>query len=571
MYSNQKNVQILISLLKQHDVRDVVISPGSRNMAIVRSLENDDFFTTYSVVDERSAAYVANGIYLETGRPVALSSTSAQATRNYIPGMTEAYYRGTPLVFITSDYRPSMIGQGVMQALDQMSIPKDSAKYSVQLPLIHDDKDDRHCVRLVNEALSELDHNGTGPVHIDIPIEEHWTGGVNQLPVAQKINRHSSLDSLPSLDGKKVMVTIGQHAPFTPDAVKIIERFSEKYDAMIYVNPLSNYSGKRGLYANLHLQAMSGDAFAKVKPDVFITIGGQPGDYALDAKLKVAGMSHWRLSEDGRMVDTYGKLTDVFEMSEQNFFTAYNDMKSTKRTGEYYKSWKVIVDKRIIPSDLPLSHAYIASKLIDKIPQDSSVHFGILSSLRNWSYIYSKPSFAGYSNVAAFGIDGCLSTFIGQTMASDKLNYLVIGDLSFFYDMNALGIRHIKNNARVIMVNNGGGGEFRMYSHAANEFGENANKHIAAAGHNGSAKAWVESMGWHYIAVTEKAQLDSDVDILFEKSNKPVFVEVFTTMADDSDGAKLLVMANANKSIKGKIAASLSPKAKRRIKKLLKK
>lgn len=570
MYSSQQSVQILISLLKQYGVSDIIISPGSRNMAIVRSVENDKFFRTHSVVDERSAAYVANGIYLETGRPVAISSTSAQATRNYIPGMTEAYYRGVPLVIITADYRPSMIGQGIMQALDQMSIPKDSAKYSVQLPLIKDAVDSRHCARLVNEALSELDHNGTGPVHIDIPIEEHWTGGVDKLPVAPKITRHTTSDTLPSLDSKKIMVTIGQHTPFTPQLEKAIERFAEKYDAAIYVNPLSNYKGKHGLHANLHLQAMDAAAFSKVKPNIFITIGGQPGDYALDARLRSSGMEHWRVSEDGKMVDTYNSLSNVFEFSELDFFTAYNDKKSTKRTGSYYASWRKAVDKRVTPDSLPLSHAYVASKLVSRIPHDANMHFAILNSFRNWSYFIDKTTFASYSNVAAYGIDGGLSTFIGQTLVSDKLCYMIIGDLSFFYDMNSLGIRHIKNNARVIMVNNSGGGEFRMYSNAASEFGDDANKHIAAAGHNGSAKAWVESMGWHYISVTEKSQLDSDVDLLFKKSDKPVFVEVFTTMSDDSDGAKLTVMANANKTIKGKIAASLSPQAKRRIKKLLK-
>lgn len=548
----------------------MVISPGSRNMAIVRSVESDAFFTTYSVVDERSAAYVAIGIYLETGRPVAICSTSAQATRNYIPGMTEAYYRNTPLVVITADYRPSMKGQGVMQALDQMSIPSDSAKYSVQLPLINDEVDRRHCVRLVNEALSELNRGGNGLVHIDIPIEEHWSGGVDRLPIVSKITRHTATEELPDLNGKKVMLVIGQHNPFMLEVEKAIEKFSKKYDAAVYVNPLSNYRGGSGLHANLHLQAMDQPAFNKIKPDVFITIGGQPGDYALDAKLRTSGMSHWRVSKDGRMVDTYGKLTDVFEMDELDFFTAYNNRKTDSRAGLYLKDWRSATEKRLIPNELPLSHAYIASRFIERIPDDASVHFGILSSLRNWSYLHRRTTFNSYSNVAAFGIDGGLSTFIGQTLASNKLCYLVIGDLSFFYDMNALGIRHIKNNARIIMVNNGGGGEFRMYNHVASEFGENANKHIAAAGHNGSAKAWVESMGWHYIAITKKAQLDSDTDMLFEKSEKPIFVEVFTTMEDDSDGAKLLVMANANKSIKGKIAASLSPQAKRRLKRILK-
>lgn len=390
MYSSQQNVQVLISSLKQYGSSDIAISPGSRSMAIVRSVENDKFFRTHSVVNERSAAYVANGIHLETGRPVAISSTSAQATRNYIPGMTEAYYRGTPLIATTADYRPSTIGQGIMQTFDQMSIPKDSAKYSVQIPLIKDASDHRHCVRLTNEASSKLNHNGTGPVYTDIPMEEHWTGGVDKLPVAPKITRHTTTKDLPALSGKKVMIIAGQHTSFTTEVEKAIENLSVKYDAAIYINPPSSNKGECGLHANLHLQAMDGVAFAKLKPDVFITIGSQPGDYALDAKLRTPDMAHWRISEDGKMMDTYSKLTDTYEMSELDFFTAYSDAKTGKSSDGHYRLWQSVVGERKAPDNLPLSHTYVASKLVDRIPRDVNMHFGILSSFRNWSYLTKK-------------------------------------------------------------------------------------------------------------------------------------------------------------------------------------
>ena len=570
MYSSQRNIQVLISLLKQYGVRTIVISPGSRNMAFVRSVENDPFFTTYSVVDERSAAYFATGISLETGHPVALSSTSAQATRNYIPGMTEAFYRGAQLVFITSDYRPSLIGQGVMQAMDQMSIPVDSNRYSVNLPVIKDGADARYCERLVNEALSELDHNGTGPVHINVPTEEHWTGGVDVLPEANKISRHVSKDTYPDITGKKVVVMVGQHMPFSPELEAALEDFSKKYDAVIYANLISNYHGKRGVHANLLLEGMDMSNFKNFKPDIAISIGGQPGDYALDSKIKAAGLRHWRVSPDGKMQDTYGKLTDVFETDELSFFATYNGRVKVNAKDEYYKLWKDAVAQRVVPGNLPLSHAYIASQLVDKIPAESNVHFAILNSLRNWSYFEPKNKFYSYSNVAAFGIDGCLSTFVGHSVASDEPSFLVIGDLSFFYDMNALGIRHIKNNARIVMVNNGGGAEFRMYSNAASEFGDDANKHIAAAGHNSDAKGWVEAMGWKYILVTSKDQLNKGIEELLDESDVPVFMEVQTVMSDDSDGAKAMCQANSRKTLKAKMAGKLSPQMKRTVKKVLK-
>ena len=135
--------------------------------------------------------------------------------------------------------------------------------------------------------------------------------------------------------------------------------------------------------------------------------------------------------------------------------------------------------------------------------------------------------------------------------------------------MNVLGNKHITNNARIVLVNNSGGGEFQLYSNAASKFGESSNRHIAAAGHFGSAQAWVESMGWSYIPVRSKSDLLESSGKLIEDGDRPVFMEVFTTMRDDSDAVKMLVAENASMSLRGKLIASLSPEAKRRIKKLL--
>lgn len=572
MYTTQKNLQIVVSLLKQYGIRHIVISPGSRNMGLVRSIEGDPFFKTYSVVDERSAAYIANGIFLETGEPVALSSTSAQATRNYIPGMTEAFYRHSKLVFITSDYRPSFVGQGVMQALDQMSIPKDSARYSVNLPVINDANDQRYCVRLVNEALLELDHNGTGPVHINVPTEEHWGGGVDTLPKASKIDRHVTTDTYPSLEGKKIMVYIGQHSKFSPELEAMINEFSVKYDAIICTTLISNFFGERAIHASLQLEGMDKDTFKKYAPELVITIGGQPGDYTFDSKIKSGVIKeHWRVATDGIIQDTYGKLTNVFEASEDTFFGYYNTAKARNEADIQYKQWRALTSKPIIPSNLPFSHTYVASRLNTQVPADAIMHFAILNSLRNWNYVIDTPRHLSYANVAGYGIDGCMSTFIGQSLVTDKLSVLVIGDLSFFYDMNSLGIRGIKNNARIIMINNAGGAEFRLSTNAASEFGEDANKHIAAGGHFGSAKAWAESMNWEYRTANDEVSLEHNAQGFFDTSEKPIIFEIFTTMANESDGLKLLVSANASKSMKSKIIATLSPQAKRQLKKLLKK
>lgn len=572
MYTTQKNVQILIALLKKYGVRYAVISPGSRNMPLVRSLENDQFFTCFSVVDERSAAYFAIGVSIEKNCPVLISCTSAQATRNYIPAMTEAYYRGVPLVTVTADYRPSLIGQGTMQSLNQMSIPVDSRKTSVQLPVIQGTDDENYCARLVNEALLELDHHGTGPVHIDIPTDELWAGSVDTLPTVKKIDRYVLGDDMPDLDStRKILVAIGEHAPFTDAQQRALDSFSKSYNAVVYTNHLSNYHGPHSVNANLILEAMDSNIFKDFRPDLVITIGDQIGDYSLDNKMKSSKPEHWRVHQDGVVRDTYGTLTKIFELKDEDFFGLYaNQSKKQAATG-YFEKWLTVSSKKIVPDTIPLSHAYVAATLAPRIPANSIMHFAILNSLRNWNFFDIDKTVHGYSNVAAFGIDGCMSTFLGHSVATEKLSFLVIGDLSFFYDMNSIGIRHIKNNARIVLVNNKGGGEFRLFNHPANEFGDDANTHIAAGGHNGSAQAWVESMGWKYVKVETKDQFSESIDALVGESDAPVLVEVFTTMKADSDGVQQMIETNSRVSLQGKIYRKMGPKMKRTAKKILKK
>lgn len=562
MYSSAKNVQILIALLKQHGIRHAVISPGSRNISIVVSLESDPYFTCYSVVDERSAAYFAVGVSLAKRQPVLLSCTSAQATRNYIPGMTEAYYRGTPLVVVTSDYKLSQIGQGTMQAIDQMSIPVDAAKVSVRLPLVKDSDDADYCARLVNEALLALNHHGPGPVHIDIPIEEQWDGGVPTLPSVKPIDRYSALDSIPPILHERILVSVGQHLPFTERQERALDVFAERFGAVVYTTHLSNYHGRGAVRGGLLVENMDAKRVVEYRPDLLITIGGQIGDYGFDGMMRGADFEHWRVNEDGVIRDTYGRLTKVFELPEEEFFERYAGAPPSGTQSPYAALWAKANARRNLPSELPLSHAYVAGQLAGRLPAESVLHLAILSALRNWSFFELDPSVETYSNVAAFGIDGCLSTFVGHVAATDRLCFLVIGDLSFFYDMGALGIRGSRPNARIVLVNNGGGGEFQLYSHAASQFGDDANTHIAAVGHYGSAKGWAESMGWTYVAVRTKREFTECIEQVVGPADRPIFVEVFTTMQDDSDGVRLIREANLLESLERRIAKRVPSKAK---------
>ncbi len=569
MITAHKNVRILLSLLKQYKIKHLVLSPGSRNMSIVKSVEDDPFFTCYSVVDERSAAYFAVGLSLEVRSPVAITCTSAQATRNYIPGMTEAYYRKAPVLAITTDYDDNFTSQLNMQSLRQMCVPADAANVSLDLPIVKDRNDEHLVTRRINEALDALTRNGGGPAHLNVRINEHWLKGEDQLEPARKITRYLPLDKeWPEIGKKKVLLVIGQHHPFYDLETDAIESFARRHDAAIYVNHISNFNGEKSVHGNFVLLTGSLEG---IRPDLLITMGGHLGDYPLDGNLKHAYVEHWRVSEDGNYSDAYNTVTKIFECPESFFFSRMADSASENAGSKYFEKWLSATKEIQIPEDLPLSNALVAKKLSPLIPPGSNMHFGILNSLRNWELFNLDPSIKCYSNVAGFGIDGGVSTFLGQSVASSRLNFLIIGDLSFFYDMNAIGIRNLKNNIRIVLINNHGGCEFRLHINAANQFGDDSNRHIAASGHFGeSAEGWVRNNKFKYMSVKSKEELDSAVEMLVEDSGSPIFMEVFTQMGDDSGALKTLIDTNDRCSHSEKITRMIKASMPAEMKKSLK-
>ncbi len=575
MYTIAQNAQIVITLLKRHNIKHIVISPGATNIPITQGVQNDSFFTCYSVVDERSALYFAIGLYLELGVPIATSCTSAQATRNYIPGLTEAFYKHVPILAITASKHPRFTYQDYMQAPDQTSLPVDAVKQSYALPYISNNHDRIHCERLVNEAILELTHRAPGPIQLNVPMVDNELKefAETELPSVKMIKRYMVWDAWETpLKEKSIMIVIGEHRPLSKQQITALESFTERYNCVVYVNHLSNYQGKYTISGNLSLASMSQDIFSKnYRPDVLLTIGGQTGDYPLYWKLSAGNrfdFEHWRINEDGKLVDTYDKLTKIFECPFELFFDRLSKTARTSTTQHtYYKQWKELQDKMSISEELPLSNAFLAQQLHKSIPKKSYVNFAILNSLRTWSYFPLDSSIVCHSNVAAFGIDGCMSVLLGQSVVSDKLCFLVIGDLAFFYDMNSLGIRHLKNNIRILLVNNGCGAEFKLSAMKID-----TDSYIAAAGHYGSAKAWAESNGFKYMQASTKDEFLSQKDLFTKEGDMPIVFEVFTNAENESKAGTLMFEKNRKENnAKALIRSAIGNQGISRIKRIINK
>ncbi|MBO9595204.1 MAG: hypothetical protein J7599_20030 [Niabella sp.] len=545
-YSDEKHVQILVSLLKQHGISRVIASPGTTNSGFVTSLKYDGSFKIYSSVDERSAAYLACGLAAESGEPVVITCTGATASRNYMPGLTEAFYRKLPVLAVTGAQHYSKIGHHVAQVIDRTVVPNDVAKLSLSLPVVKDDTDRWDCEIKVNRAILELKRNGGGPAHLNLPTTYTHEYTTTTLPDYRKIDRVLSDSTFPVLDpGKRVAVFVGAHAAWSDAATTALDAFCSTNNAVVFCDHTSAYRGRYRVQYALAAGQSSYTIAKASRPDVLIHIGEISGDYA---SLSIRGTEVWRVSLDGELRDTFGTLTYVFEMSETAFFEKYT---RSVRTDDAYlhfcqKRYREIYER--IPG-LPFSNIWVASVMADKIPGNSAIHFGILNSLRSWNYFELPGSVSSASNVGGFGIDGGLSSVIGASLYNPgKLYFCVIGDLAFFYDINVLGNRHVGKNVRILLINNGKGTEFRHFNHYAAQFGEAADEYIAAAGHFGNkskdlVKSFVTNLGYTYLSAATKDEFmlayPQFVDPQMQEA--PVVFEVFTDSAEESKALELIV------------------------------
>lgn len=538
-YTDDKATQIVLSLLKAHGINKVVVSPGTTNIALVGSMQYDSFFKLYSSVDERSAAYMACGLSYESGEPVVITCTEATASRNYFPGLTEAYYRKLPILAITGTHGNYEIGNLKPQVIDRSVAPIDTIKKSVYIGECKDKDDEWYITVKVNDVILELFRNGGGPAHINLPFSCN-TYNTKQLPDVRVIHRYNSTSNLPSIPQGRIAIFIGSHKPFRQETIKTIDSFCDNHNAVVLCDKTSNYNGKYRIdYALIAAQAQWNPSTAS--PELLIHIGEVSGDTYTQGKLKP--QTAWRISEDGEIKDTFRKLQNVFAMSESEFFTYYANVNPVLNH-EYFMACQKEYD--FISSKLPeidFSNVWIAKTLFDKIPSGSYLHFSIFNSLRSWNFFQLDSSIHTSCNVGGFGIDGAMSTLLGSSLSHpDVLHFLIIGDLAFFYDMNALGNRYVGKNIRILLINNGRGTEFRKFDHPCMIFGEDADPYMAAAGHFGSqskdlVKLYAQNLGFEYLTAASKDDFLSKYEKFVKPNitNQPLIFEVFTNTNSESE------------------------------------
>lgn len=586
-YTVHKNVQIIISLLKQYGISHIVFSAGTRHIPLAFSIENDPFFHCYSIVDERSAAFFALGLIEKSGEPVAIACTSGTATCNYVSAVNEAYYQQLPLVVLTSDRNPYYLNQQEEQMVTQYNLFSDAVKKSVNLPIVRDEKDAVYCTRLVNEALLELKHREAGPVHINFPIDDNYPEPMGtfklkemDLPKVRKIERISVEsedliwdDLAYKLKHSRTMIIYGQDKPADNVRLEAMRLFAESFNCIYATDILSNVGGKYCIDMGTALKVV--DLSGDLMPTLIITMNGASIS-GIKARFKDKGIEHWHISKEGMVSDVFRSQTAIIECSVEYFLKRLGSL-ADKQDNTYYEKWeKAIFAGQVHDSfdiEVEYSGTYLIQQFMKTIPKSSLLHLANSNSVRIASMFQVDPSIEVYCNRGTCGIDGSMSAFIGQAQVSlNQLCFLIIGDLSFFYDMNALWNRYIGANIRILLHNNFGGAIFHAPFYKQVEEFPNIDRHIAA-GHDTQARAWAEARGFKYLSAHNKSEVCKELPVFMDSSEKqPILFEVFTEMETDAEQlVKLGGSMKANNVLKDQMGKLLSPSAKRKIKTLLKK
>lgn len=584
MFSNKENINILTSLLLEYGVSDAVVCPGSRNAPIVHNLSQCQSIRCHPVTDERSAGFYALGIAQATQRPTVVCVTSGTALLNLAPAVAEAYYQHVPLVVVSADRPVQWIDQLDGQTLPQPDALGRFVRKAVSLPEPHvasvgsgdgleasgkgafSDGDKRleeerwMCRRLVNEALHAATCRQPAPVHINVPITEPlFAFDVAELPVAKRFRQMEKVSFLNQqrqlferfFSADRPMIVIGQMAYgiISPETIRSL---SQHY--VVMAEPLSNLH-----YQTIHfdeavrvVEGLDRNESLQYVPDYIIYIGDTLVSKPTRRWLRSTKATSCVITPDALDIhDPITTLEDIVECPLEDvdlLLSSFCDIYDNPEDFEddedvmahedsrhgFHACWQQLLDRcaeRTEAYEPGFSQMatvkYFEEQLAD-LDTDICVHYANSSAVR-LACIYAQHYV--WCNRGVNGIEGSLSTAAGFSLATDALTVCVIGDLSFFYDQNALWNSNIGGNLRIVLLNNSGGGIFRQLkgldkSPVATSF--------VAAQHETTAQGICTQNDIGYISAKDMGEMQIGiVTLLTRETNRPMLLEVFTDVDED--------------------------------------
>ncbi|WP_435625495.1 2-succinyl-5-enolpyruvyl-6-hydroxy-3-cyclohexene-1-carboxylic-acid synthase [Flagellimonas sp.] len=565
-YSEIPSAQQLVLSLKAKGVKNIVISPGSRNAPLTLGFSKTPFFKCFSIVDERCAAFFALGMARQLREPVVVVCTSGSALLNYYPAIAEAFYSEIPLIVISADRPPYKIDVGDGQTIRQPHAFKEHIGYETNLKL-----DVSHSTEVIKEFDESLlshsqeeieQYNQTEilnalhvaysenlPVHINVPFEEPLYGQTDKpsVNVLVPVEEFIAIDSLSENDleeyasiwteSARKMVLIGVNQP--NDLSKdVLDKLALDSTVLVFTETTSNVHDSRffpsidSIIAPIEQSQQEEELFSALQPDILITLGGLIVSKKVKAFLrKYKPKHHWHVGKN-KAYDTFFCLSKHFSTEPNTFFQHLpfhsNSMGYRLKWDEIKKNYQ---NKRELYLDkIGFSDFWAFHQIQEYIPDDYQVHLANSSTVRYSQLFPMNQTLQVFCNRGTSGIDGSTSTAVGASIYNPNPTVLITGDLSFFYDSNGLWYEGIRKDFRIILINNSGGGIFRILpgSEPTSEF-----ESYFETVHQLSAENLAKMYGFDYEKATNKKELPQQLKNFYSDSAKPRILEVFTPRTEN--------------------------------------
>ena len=532
--------QSIIELLRAKGINNIVISPGSRNAPLTIGFVNNTDFTCYSIADERSAAFFALGMAQQINKPVAVVCTSGSALLNYYPAFAEAFYSQIPFIVISADRPQSKIDIGDGQTIRQENVFANHSLYNANLKENTSEENDL----LIQEAIDTA-FVKRGPVHINAPFEEPLYETTSELSVAPKIistiskefTTEENLSEFATIwnTTKKKLVLVGVNEPNAVEQ-QFLDTLANDPSVVVMIETTSNLHHPKFINTiDTIITPFTNEDFLDFQPEILVTFGGMIVSKRIKAFLrKYQPNHHWHM-DTLRAYDTFGCLTKHFEVTPNLFFQSFFPLTQMVESNYNQKlqNIKAVRQQKSLEylAKIPFTDFKVFEKVLPALPKNSQLQISNSSPIRYAQLFDIEKSIEVFSNRGTSGIDGSTSTAIGAAVGSQKPNVFIAGDIGFLYDSNALWNNYIPKDFKIILINNGGGGIFRILpghdeTPVFTTFFETS--HCLTGEH--LAKMY----GFNYLTASTETTLENSLNALFSNNEKPTLLEVFTpTLEND--------------------------------------
>ena len=527
--------QSIIEICNAKGVHDIIISPGSRNAPLTIGFTNNSKFSCYSIADERCAAFFALGIAQQTKKPVAVVCTSGSALLNYYPALAEAFYSQIPFIVISADRPYDKIDIGDGQTIRQENVFINHSLFNANLTEDASEENDVFINEAINVAIARK-----GPVHINVPFEEPLYETTNKLSVDFNVtglvipHRLVDVDDIIAFTtlwnySNKILILVGECDPNSVEQ-EWLEKLAVLPSVVLMTETTSNLDHPSFINnIDTLITPFSNADFLKLQPRILITFGGMIVSKRVKVFLrKYKPRHHWHIDEH-RAYDTFGILTKHFQVDPNQFFKQFLPF-IKKNESDYKETFETIRSKRKVKhagylSQVPFCDLKAFDTILSGLPIKIQLQISNSSAIRYAQLFDIDNSIEVFCNRGTSGIDGSTSTAIGAAVGSKKPTVLITGDVSFLYDSNALWNNYIPKNFKIILINNGGGGIFRILP--GHEETETFNRYFETS-HCLTGEHLAKMYQLDYLTASDDASLQKGLSKLFEQNDRPIILEVFT-------------------------------------------